>query len=488
MFLTQTDLINAKISAEAGYNLSKCIKDLINEDIISRQKKLMTEGERYYVSEHDVENMDFRSKYISETVYDKEELHNFRNPNRSNHHIVNSFHKILVDQKASYIVGREPTVSVLGAESDNELKEYENHISNFTKDFFNETIQDLVIGASNKGFECLHIYYDENGVLKYLIVPSNEVIPIYDTTHQTELVELIRYYNITIVKGKKKVIRKKVEWWTKKNVTYYCEDDYGEFYLDSSIEVNPLPHWFTVSEIDGIEKTRVPHSWGRVPFIILKNNSKLTTDLQPIKALIDAYDLISSEGTNSLLDLVELYWVIQGYGGETAAAIASKLQINRAVSISDAGGAIDAKQVDIPVTGRIEWLSMLRRDIFRFGMGIDIDNFKFGSAPSGVSLKFQYTLLDLKANALSVKIKGFIKDFFYFVTMDLNRRLKKNYNYKQIEVRLNKSMITNDLDTVNMIIQSKGLVSDKTLLAIHPFVDDVNAEMIEKEVIEQTMI
>ena len=54
------------------------------------------------------------------------------------------------------------------------------------------------------------------------------------------------------------------------------------------------------------------HGWGRVPFIPLRNNEKELTDLQLVKGLIDAYDLVSSEGTNNLLDLVDLYWVIQG--------------------------------------------------------------------------------------------------------------------------------------------------------------------------------
>lgn len=93
--------------------------------------------------------------------------------------------------------------------------------------------------------------------------------------------------------------------------------------------------------------------------------------------MIDAYDLISSQGTNDLLDLVTLYWSIQGYGGETAGAIARKLQINRAVNVSDSSGSIDAKQIDLPVSGRIEWLKMLRRDIFNFGMGVDTDNDKW---------------------------------------------------------------------------------------------------------------
>ena len=93
--------------------------------------------------------------------------------------------------------------------------------------------------------------------------------------------------------------------------------------------------------------------------------------------------MISSEGTNTLLDLVDLYWVIQGYGGETASAIARLLQINKSVSINDAGGNIAAHQVDLSLTGRIELLKMLRRDIYHFGMGVDFDNDTLGTAPSG---------------------------------------------------------------------------------------------------------
>lgn len=36
--------------------------------------------------------------------------------------------------------------------------------------------------------------------------------------------------------------------------------------------------------------------------------------------------MVASEGVNSMLDLVDLYWVIQGYGGDTASAIAKKIK------------------------------------------------------------------------------------------------------------------------------------------------------------------
>ena len=43
----------------------------------------------------------------------------------------------------------------------------------------------------------------------------------------------------------------------------------------------------------------------------------------------------------------------------------------------------------------------------------------------------------------------------------------------------------NDVEIINMIQCSKGIVSDKTLLAMHPFVTDVNAEMQEMEAEEK---
>ena len=66
--------------------------------------------------------------------------------------------------------------------------------------------------------------------------------------------------------------------------------------------------------LDGEETETEQHGWGRVPFIPLRNNEKELTDLQLVKGLIDAYDLVSSEGTNNLLDLVDLYWVMKNDG------------------------------------------------------------------------------------------------------------------------------------------------------------------------------
>lgn len=482
MFLTYTDFLNATLTADAKLNESEIIKTIINEDLNDERKEKMAEGERYYAYEHDILKKDFRTKRISETVVDedgneKERVGAFSNPNRSNAKTVNGFHRVLVDQKTAYLLGKPPVITVKQGEDEERRIKYQRFIDEKVDEEFCEVLQRLVTGASNKGFECLHFYYDSNGELKYCIVPAEEVIPIYDSTYETELVQLIRYYNITAIRDGKRTLRKKVEWWTKDEVTYYVENDDRAFELDKSVSYNPSPHWWRVESLDGMEKRREAHSWGRVPFIILKNNAKCTTDLEGIKGLIDAYDLLSSEGVNNLLDLVELYWVIEGYGGEAAGAIARKLQINKAVHVTDSSGSIEAKQIDIPMEGRISYLKFLRRDIFQFGQGLDIDINKYSSAPSGTSLKFQYVLLDLKADCLAVNLKRVIKEMFAFITEDFNRRSGEKFDPKSINVLIKKTMVTNDYETVQMIEKSMGFVSDKTLLSHHPLVANVTEEM-----------
>jgi len=474
MFLSETDMINAKLTAEKNISESDILKYIISEDENCDKKRKMSEGERYYAYDNDVYRRDFRQSRISEGESEDESITSFINPNRSNHHNANAFHRILVDQKVGYIIGRKPVIKVnfKGKKDD----EFVNAVDSFTGEEFNEVLQELLTGASNKGFEVLHIYYDKDGKLRLCVVPAQEIIPIYDSQYETELEQVIRYYDTIVIRNGHKYIRKRVEWWTKEEVTYFMENDDHNFVYDENVDKNPCPHWWNVSIEDGFEKKRSENCWNKVPFIILKNNSRGTTDLEAVKGLIDAYDLLSSEGTNNLLDLVELYWVIQGYGGETAGAIARKLQINKAVNISDSSGSVEAKQIDISMDGRLSYMKMLRKDIFQFGQGVDTDVDRLGSSTSGVTLKFQYTLLELKAAGASVQLKKCINDILWYMIEDYNRKHKTSYSGEMINVCLRRNAITNDYETVQMIQMSEGLLSNETLKSYHPFVENISNE------------
>lgn len=473
MQITEMELLEARLAAGKGLNESHILQEILREDRNSERKKRMAEGERYYRGQHDILQKDFRRTPISETGEDgRERMEVFFNPNRSNHHCIHPFHHTLVAQKTAYLVGREPTISLIGEPEEG----FQQMLTAFADAAFHGMLQSWITGASNKGVEYLHFYYDEEGGLRYTIVPAEEIIAITDESHPEEQREIIRYYDIQVPDGGREKTLRRVEWWTGEQVTYYTEDSDGEFRREGE-----SGHWNMTAWEGDTEVETIAHGWGRPPFIPLRNNSREMTDLELVKGLIDAYDLVSSEGTNTLLDLVELYWVIQGYGGETAGAVARKLQVNKAVQISDSSGRVEAKQVELPMAGRLDWLKMLRRDIFHFGMGVDTDSDDWGRAASGVALKFQYAMFYLKINGIVPEIKRALTEALRFVTEDHNREKGTQWDWKKIQITLNTNGITDDMETMQIIRESAGIVSEKTLLGKHPFVEDVNSELEQME-------
>ena len=251
MYLSEMDLLKARLTAEGRLSQSRILQEILREDSQSEQKRKMREGERYYRCDHDILRKDFRRTTISETKNGAEELKPFFNPNRSNHHNVNPFHHTLVAQKAAYLVGREPTIMVKGEEK----SEYEGELAAFCDAGFNRLLHRWVVGAANKGVEYLHVYYNEDGEFCTCIVPAEELIVCYDAVHQEEMTDVIRYYDIKVLEDGKEHLRRQVEWWTKDDVTYFSENSQGEF-----LQKKQVPHWLVTKEENGEEVERIAHN------------------------------------------------------------------------------------------------------------------------------------------------------------------------------------------------------------------------------------
>ena len=244
MFITEMELLQARLAAGKRLNDSHILKEILQEDRSSERKRRMAEGERYYRGEHDSLQKDFRRSPISETKENgEEELRMFFNPNRSNHHCVHPFHHTLVAQKTAYLVGREPTISVRNGE-----RAFEEMLTELADEHFNGMLQSWLTGAANKGVEYLHVYYDGEGNFRYCIVPAEEIIAIYDEEYQQELREVIRYYDIKVLDEGREKTKRRVEWWTAEDVTYFTENGDGEFLQEKS-----CGHWAVTALLDGEE-------------------------------------------------------------------------------------------------------------------------------------------------------------------------------------------------------------------------------------------
>ena len=60
MYITELELMKAKLQLERKWNESELLKMLIAEDENSKRKKEMIEGEKYYCCEHNVFQKNFQ--------------------------------------------------------------------------------------------------------------------------------------------------------------------------------------------------------------------------------------------------------------------------------------------------------------------------------------------------------------------------------------------------------------------------------------------
>lgn len=432
--------------------------DLINSDIASPGKKHMAEGERYYKGKNDILQRKITYFVGNEEVEDR---------TKSNIKVPHDFLSFLIKQKVNYAVGNPVAISSAKSEL---LKAVNKTIGKK----FKSLIPKLCKEASFRGLSWLHPFIKENGEFGYYVIPASEIIAVYDSTYQEELVYVIRYYTYQIVTGAgEKQMRYKLEWWDKEKVEYWTQDINKNWLLDPEMTPNPCYHWysFNTTTPDDVRA----NSWGKVPFIPLHNNDEVATDLSPIKVLIDIYDLALSDFANNLDEIQELIWVLKNYAGEELAEFVRNLRYFKAIKVEGDGDA-HGETNEIPVEARDKFLTIVRKNIFLFGRGVDPSDENIANNPSGISLKIGYAGLDLKANELLLSLEAALYSFFEFVLIYLEMTGSGAYDVEDLTFTFNKSMIFNELEKVQMLSNSVGLISKRTITENHPLVSDPEEE------------
>jgi len=94
-----------------------------------------------------------------------------------------------------------------------------------------------------------------------------------------------------------------------------------------------------------------------------------------------------------------------------------------------------------------------------------------------VALKFMYALLDMKADKTERKFKKALREFLWFIAEYFKYAEKKEYDYRAIQITFNKSIILNEAEKIQSATISKGLISDETIVANHPWVENPQEEL-----------
>ena len=445
-----------EILSEDYTKVGEALKRIIKADRESPIKTKARIAQNYYEFKHDI--LKHRIFYVDENNILQEDRY------ASNVKIPHPFFTELVDQKVQYLLSNPIEVVVENKENNEGLEEILRK-EYYTQDF-QVVIQEMVEGASIKSHEYLYARTTSQDILTFDVADSLNVAVV---ENEDEVIAFVRYYDRKILRGTKEVKVTHAERWTKENVTYFVTDTRGNYVLDDSKLINPRPHVIAIDEDSGAVLGR---TYGTIPFYRLNNNARGTTDLEPIKALIDDYDLMNAFLSNNLHDFQDAIYVVKGFDGDDLSKLRQNIKAKKTVGTSEDGG-LEIKTVNIPVEARKLKLEIDRENIYKFGMGFDSAQVGDGNI-TNVVIKSRYSLLDLKCNKAEVRLQAMFSWINSMVVEDINRRYNKSYDPSSIKINIVREMMVNENDIVlnKKVEADTKAIKIQTILAASPRIGD----------------
>jgi SPP1 family phage portal protein len=451
----QRELENIIIrGARTAATLEQIIQLEIGDWRKSDKRKWMEIGERYYRNKTDIND---RQRTAIGASGAKEIVGNL-----ANNKLANAFVRKLVDQKAGYLLGKPLSTQTTNDKYAAEWKEI------FKPAMFRR-LQSTGKQAVNAGVAWWFVHYDDAGTLSFRKMKSPEIIPLWADEAHTILDAVIRDYEVIVYEGLQRKTVRKIEWWDTSGVRRYVAGGTG---LIPDVEAGAVGSHFTV-KVDDKEQGM---NWERLPFIAWKYNEEEQPLVEIIKSLVDDYDRNKSDNSNNLEDLPDAIFKVKNFSGTDPAAFRKNLAIYRTAFV-DGDGDVDTVNLQINVEAYKTHQEQARKDIYEFGRGVDTQGVDIGSAPSGIALKFLYSDLDLDASMMETEFQASLEQLRWFVDTHLYNSKKVDYSSEDLSFIFNKDMPIDEAAIITAIKESVGILSDETLVAQHPWVKDVIAEL-----------
>ncbi|KAA0944087.1 phage portal protein [Sporosarcina sp. ANT_H38] len=386
---------------------------------------------------------------------------------KSNTKLAHGFAKKLVDQKIGYLLSKEPTFGT-------ENKPYRELITETFDRGLLKKIKNVGKEAINKGIAYLHPFFNESGELSFKKFPSEQIIPNWEDNEHMQILSFTRVYEVTAYEDKKKVTKKKVEYYHSQGVKYFVFES-GKLVPDVLAGIEKEYHFLINDK---------PYVWEKIPLIHFKYNEEEQPLIDSIKSLIDNYNTQASTNADLLADIPKFIYKLVNYGGVDLAEFLNDLNTYMTVNL-DKDGDLDKLQADIETDAVEKEITRTRESIYEFGRGVDTKGDDLDNAASGVALKHRYGDLDLDCNILEAEFQSSIEHMLWFISVYMSVTGKGDYADEKVNVIFNRDIIIAETEAIDNCGKSTGILDDQTIRENHPWYNEEVEVRLKKQEAEQ---
>ena len=172
--------------------------------------------------------------------------------------------------------------------------------------------------------------------------------------------------------------------------------------------------------------------------------------------------------------------VLVNYDGENLGEFRKNLATYGAVkvrTVDGAGGDVRTLQVEVNSDNYKAIIELFKKAIIENAMGYDAKDDRMSGNPNQMNIQSMYSDIDLDANGMETEYQASFEELLWFINCHLFNVGMGDYEQEDVEIIFNRDMMLNEGEVIDNISKSVGIISDETLVAQHPWVDDVQAEL-----------
>lgn len=443
IFKNVTEAVIEKLSRD-GAAMSE--KEFFEAEIAlwkrDERRRKMIDGERYFRGEHDILKQE-------RTAIGKDGRLK-RVDNLPNNKVVDNQYQRMVNQKVDYLMGREFVI-----DTDNE--DYLGVLKKVLGRGFARMLKCLLRDAINMGVGWLYVYVDEKEKLRFKRIPAYEIIAYWSDSEHTELERAVRLYSVEGYKGKEECVREMVEIYSPGKAETY--------------------------ELEGgclVKTDECSCFFDSIPLVCFKYNEKEIPLISRVKSLQDALNKTLSDFENNIEeDARNTILVLQNYDGTDLGEFRQNLAAYGAVKVKTVDGApgdIKTLKTDFNADNYSVFVNMLKSAIVENAMGYDSKSDKLGNNPNQLVVRSMFSDLDLDMSEAEVEFK-----YSFYVLCKLLKEYMTSFGYGYFEneredIVFNRDCLINESEAIDNCIKSSGVLSEETIMLMHPWVNDVKKE------------
>lgn len=362
-----------------------------------------------------------------------------------------------LDQKRNYVLSNKPNIN-------SKNKEAVKYLDDFVDKRFMRTLNRIAIDSYNTSIGWMYLSTDGQDI-KYKRLDPMTVIPEWSDDNHESLDAVIRVVTETEFENGKLEVKSYVYLYTLNFIKVFDYKDGRLKYLKDE---------------QYLEKDGTMYSYKKLPFVYFKQPNEITL-LERVRCLQDALNLLLSNYADNLFENpMNSILVLKNYEGEDLAEFREKLAQYSAIKVRTADGSqggVDTLEVTVNAENYKVIIELIKKAIAHNARSLYLDNDRTSNAPNTLNIKAMYSDMELDANDLELEFAASFEYLFSWISEIIS------IDFSDVDVNFKRSIMVNDESTIEMIRDSVGIISEETLIAEHPFVENVNEEMkkIEKE-------